>query len=90
MEECQVEDGQATVVRTLTKLCCNKKKAVQWFHFKEAATGNLLDFEDGNLKISARNVSRSSQMWRLEGGKMIMEGNVVGKENKFKIIFARE
>ena len=27
---------------------------------------------------------------RLEGDKMIMEGNVVGKENKFKINFARE
>jgi hypothetical protein len=26
----------------------------------------------------------------LEGDKIIMEGNVVGKENKFKIIFARE
>jgi hypothetical protein len=27
---------------------------------------------------------------RLEGEKMIMEGNVVGKKNKFKIFFARE
>ena len=81
VEECQVEEGQATVVRTLTKLCCNQEKAVQWFHFKEAATGNLLDFEDGNLKISARNVSRSSQMWRLEGGKMFNKkeaGKVLG------------
>ena len=71
VEECKMESGQATVVRTLTKMCCNKEKAVQWFHFKEAATGNLLDFEAGRIKISARNVSRSEQMWRIEDGRLL-------------------
>ena len=84
VEECQVDEGQATVVRTLTKLCCNQEKAVQWFHFKEAATGNLLDFEDGHLKISARNVSRSSQMWRLEGGKMFNKKEAMSRWRWFK------
>jgi hypothetical protein len=27
---------------------------------------------------------------RVEGDKMIVEGNVVGKDNKFKIILARQ
>ena len=71
VEECQLEGGQATVVRTLTKLCCNKERVVQWFHFKEAATGKLLDFDDGRIKISSRNVSRSEQMWRIEKGRML-------------------
>ena len=71
VEECKMESGQATVVRTLTKMCCNKEKAVQWFHFKEAATGNLLDFEDGRIKISARNGTRREQMWRIEDGRML-------------------
>ena len=71
VEECQMGEGQATVVRTLTKLCCNKERVVQWFHFKEAATGNLLDFEDGRIKISARNVSRSEQMWRIQDGRLL-------------------
>ena len=71
VEECKMESGQATVVRTLTKMCCNKEKAVQWFHFKEAATGNLLDFDNGRIKISARNGSRREQMWRIEDGRML-------------------
>ena len=71
VEECQMEEGQATVVRTLTKLCCNKERNVQWFHFKEAATGNLLDFEEGRIKILTRNVSRSEQMWRIEDGRLL-------------------
>ena len=32
----------------------------------------------------------SSITRRVEGDKMIMEGNVVGKDNKFRIIFAKQ
>ena len=49
-------------------------------------------FEDGILltkeKVTGGVESKISR--KLEGEQMIMEGNVVGKENKFKMVFARQ
>ena len=41
-----------------------------------------------NQKVSGGVVSSITR--KVEGNKMIMEGNVVGKENKFRIIFSRQ
>ena len=52
----------------------------------------FIRFEDGILltkeKVMGGVESHISR--KLEGEQLIMEGNVVGKENKFKMVFARQ